>query len=195
MHMEQHDLECPFKLIKCDKCGQEVARKDLKDHDENKCPERVVKCIFHTLGCAVESKHYDLDEHLRKEMDPHVVLMGKTIVEQQDLIAKYQVRLNQLQEQAESQEQELRRSTTARQKMEAHLITLEGREAAFEKKCAYEVRRITTDAAYDSKRKADAVQYEARKQLDAMRKEVTQIGGSTLQGIRKDVEYIKTKLK
>ena len=44
---QEHLNECPFVDIKCTKsCGEEMQRKDLKEHLEKACPNRTKPCKY-----------------------------------------------------------------------------------------------------------------------------------------------------
>ncbi len=48
----QHLEKCMFVEVSCTKkCGENMLRKELQDHEDNKCPNRLVLCQYcNTIG-------------------------------------------------------------------------------------------------------------------------------------------------
>jgi hypothetical protein len=54
-----------------------VQRGEVKDHIENKCPLRTIKCQFLYAGCQSEFKSTDESKHLEEKISYHVGLLSK----------------------------------------------------------------------------------------------------------------------
>ncbi len=53
----QHLEKCLFVEVSCTKkCGERMLRKELQDHEDNKCPNRRVKCQY----CTLEGMHKEI---------------------------------------------------------------------------------------------------------------------------------------
>jgi TNF receptor-associated factor 5 len=61
--MEQHrGTECEERKTSCEKCGVEILRCQIDDH-ENECEEAVVPCKWNIYGCSHKSKRRELADH------------------------------------------------------------------------------------------------------------------------------------
>ncbi len=61
----QHLENCLFVEVSCtNNCGERMLRKELQDHEDNKCPNRLVLCQY----CEREGMHKDVtaESHLDK---------------------------------------------------------------------------------------------------------------------------------
>ena len=58
--MMNHSKICPFRLVECDKCKQNIQFCDIKSHRQEKCPEIMCKC---TLCGATMKRSIYLKEH------------------------------------------------------------------------------------------------------------------------------------
>lgn len=63
---EKHDAECPYKLVKCPQCSQDVPRGQLEDHETTDCPMRSSSCgacseIIQTLSNKVQGLNEKVD--------------------------------------------------------------------------------------------------------------------------------------
>jgi len=72
--LEPHYLECPRYPVKCGCCGEEVERKNLKLHNEEKCAESPTKCPIE--GCTdIILKRKNLKTHMEQKNGEHFLLM------------------------------------------------------------------------------------------------------------------------
>lgn len=54
-----------------------VQRREVKDHMENKCPLRKIKCQFSYAGCQSEFKLTDESKHMEEKISYHLSLLSK----------------------------------------------------------------------------------------------------------------------
>ena len=68
-----HYLVCKEMNIACPrKCGKSLRRHALKDHEDT-CPNMPVKCPFYDAGCNEDLMRKELDEHVEKTSNAHLM--------------------------------------------------------------------------------------------------------------------------
>jgi hypothetical protein len=73
-HLEQHSTVCPKLKIKCSQgCGETILRENESEHFEHKCVKTEITCPFNTIGCDLKMLRGNLNEHLEKENQYHLL--------------------------------------------------------------------------------------------------------------------------
>ena len=65
---------CPKKKVSYDLCGVEKYRKDMTQHLEDDCPEKILDCSFVMYKCPTRMKRKDIDEPLEEKETKHLGL-------------------------------------------------------------------------------------------------------------------------
>lgn len=86
-HLEKHNETCEFFVLEC-KCGEKLPRKSLAMHLMDACPLRTVECPFHKVGCLKVVTAQDLEAHLEKDVNSHLLLAMNRMLEHQTVIQK-----------------------------------------------------------------------------------------------------------
>ena len=42
--LQQHEVDCKFQPVTCDKCKKLVSKQKIDSHKSRECPQRIVKC-------------------------------------------------------------------------------------------------------------------------------------------------------
>ena len=131
----KHLKECPLVTVTCYLCGVEKYRKDMTQHLEDDCPEKMIDCPFVKYKCLARMKRKDIDKHLEEKETKHLGLKLTTMedlinkqseiinkkneefTKQNKIITKQSEELKKLNENIEKQKKEMRRkiSTTSQQ--------------------------------------------------------------------------------
>ena len=80
-----HLDECPKMKVSCDLCSVEKYRKDMTQHLEYDCPEKMIDCPFVKYKCLERMKRKDIDKHLEEKETKH---LGLKLTAMEDLINK-----------------------------------------------------------------------------------------------------------
>ncbi len=76
--MLKHVSECPLYPIACPKgCGVQIIPNDLQSHKSN-CPNELVACTFHELGCKADICRKDMKKHL--ESTDHMSMIAESYI-------------------------------------------------------------------------------------------------------------------
>ncbi len=82
---------CPSRPIPCpNQCGTYPERQYLERHLSRECPDAVVKCAFHHVGCGVFVKREDMQNHLKEGVGTHLLLQSQFY---QDQLSKLESKL------------------------------------------------------------------------------------------------------
>eukprot|EP01098_Paradermamoeba_levis_P009811 TRINITY_DN4103_c0_g3_i2.p1 TRINITY_DN4103_c0_g3~~TRINITY_DN4103_c0_g3_i2.p1 ORF type:complete len:310 (+),score=96.78 TRINITY_DN4103_c0_g3_i2:109-1038(+) len=74
-NLEEHlRNECGHTIVKCEKCSEQVKRKDQADHNKEACLLRQTPC---PLGCPKEFPVLALEDHLKEDLATHLELLVK----------------------------------------------------------------------------------------------------------------------
>ena len=88
----KHLKECPEMKVLCDQCNVEKCRKDMRQHLEEDCPEKMLDCPFVMYKCMARIKRKDIDKHLEEKETEHLGLkltaMEDFITKQSDIVNK-----------------------------------------------------------------------------------------------------------
>ena len=98
MYLDQHDGECPFKIIKCE-CGENLRRHELEIHLAQSCKLREVECPFKKIGCTKVVRACNIQKHLAEEVNTHLLLAMNRMLEYQDVINNLNIRVLSLEDQ------------------------------------------------------------------------------------------------
>ena len=94
----KHLKECPLVKETCYQCSVEKYRKDMTQHLEDECPEKMLDCPFVKYKCLVRIKRKDTDKHLEEKKTEHFGLkltaMENLITEQSEIINKQSEEIN-----------------------------------------------------------------------------------------------------
>ena len=44
MLLQQHEVDCKFQPITCEKCKELVSKQKMEVHKNRECPQRIIKC-------------------------------------------------------------------------------------------------------------------------------------------------------
>ena len=78
--LEEHYKICPNYTIACpQKCGMSFMRKDLSIHINDICKESYVDCLFKECGCQKKFKKNELQQHMAKDNNEHILMIVNTI--------------------------------------------------------------------------------------------------------------------
>lgn len=83
---QAHDDACVFKCVPCERCGEEVRRKEMPAHLSAACPERPISCSFESIGCTKQVSRRSVEKHLDECTQAHLMLMMRQLHDQQDQI-------------------------------------------------------------------------------------------------------------
>ncbi|EGC36517.1 hypothetical protein DICPUDRAFT_150981 [Dictyostelium purpureum] len=72
LKIKEHEENCEMRKVECEKCKSQVAKKELKLHLSDSCPNQTIKCTF---GCDKEFERKDLIDHLNESIAIHMVMM------------------------------------------------------------------------------------------------------------------------
>ena len=87
--LDEHYKKCINYQIACPQnCGTFVMRKDLNQHINEVCSESYVNCYFKECGCQKKFKKSELNQHLNKETNEHILMLANTINKLFSLISK-----------------------------------------------------------------------------------------------------------
>ena len=91
---DRHLEECQGFQIECPHaCGEvNITRRDLKHH-ELSCHSMKRPCFFNAMGCDFMGPKKSLDEHMRSNMEKHLILSGERIQDLSELLKTTQVSL------------------------------------------------------------------------------------------------------
>ena len=104
---QNHWPVCPFFPLSCpNNCVLVLQRRELEHHVSRDCPLTVVKCDFYTVGCQVRLMRRDMPSHISENLENHVSLQQKMLVELQTAVTQYK-----------RENQELREALTTYQRM------------------------------------------------------------------------------
>ena len=86
---DDHLSQCSFYPVPCpNACGiQAIERGDLEAH-LLQCPLEEVECEFSYAGCSVKLSYEELQEHMKENVQHHLVLMSKTFRKCQEQLQK-----------------------------------------------------------------------------------------------------------
>jgi len=134
------------------------------------CPEREASCCFRGIGCQVVPAHKDLDKHLEDSTQGHLMLLMKTMIEQQDMAQALASRVAELEatcaQMNSAREAELRAAAA----LSALVVGLEAKMIMVEKKAAQDVKAASDKAAEELKKRTEVVEKEAKKRIEAIEK-------------------------
>jgi TRAF-type zinc finger len=103
IHLPHHDLECDYKLIRCEACGDEtIPRQEYGHHLRSVCPLRDVNCPFARVGCSKVVSAQSLPSHVADDNTAHLLVLLDRILEMQTVIRDLNGKVQRLQ--AENQE-------------------------------------------------------------------------------------------
>ena len=88
-HITQvHDEICEQRILPCpNNCSETMPRCEIEEHVKFECEFTVVTCKFEKIGCKVEMKRGDIEEH-EEDANLHLSLALDTVVELQELRGK-----------------------------------------------------------------------------------------------------------
>ena len=64
-----HPVQCP------NECGELILRQNVDDHVESDCPQAIVVCDFHSVGCEKKVHRKRVEAHARGSLHPHLSLL------------------------------------------------------------------------------------------------------------------------
>ena len=67
--LDTHRLNCPLESVHCSKCNAEMLRQQLSNHRLNKCPKRIIACLF----CRTLMTFDSVNSHVNKCLEYPVV--------------------------------------------------------------------------------------------------------------------------
>lgn len=98
LQLHHYLKECRMERVRCE-CGHECVRRDLQRHQEEECLEAAVKCEFAELGCQVQLKRRDAEQHANEAGSMHALLAMRALDAQRAMLNSINVEM----EQSESQ--------------------------------------------------------------------------------------------
>ena len=124
--LEDHLDKCTRMKVPCDLCSVEKYRKDMTQHLEDDCLEKMLDCPFAEYKCLVRIKRKDIDKHLEEKETKHLGLkLEDFISKQSEIINKQSEEINILNVNIEKQNKEMKteKSNTSKQIELLYLIT------------------------------------------------------------------------
>ena len=104
----KHLQECPKMKVPCELCSVEKYRKDMTQHLEDECPEKMIDCPFVKYKCLARIIRKDIDKHLEEKETKHLGLKLEDFINKQsEIINKQNVEINKLKENIEKQNKEI----------------------------------------------------------------------------------------
>ena len=92
IYWSRHLEECPNVEVTCELCSEEKCRKDMTEHLEDYCPEKMIDCPFVKYKCITRIRRKDMDNHLEEKETKHLGLkltaMEDSIYQQSEKITK-----------------------------------------------------------------------------------------------------------
>ena len=71
----EHYFKCLEFPLKCPNiCGEDIKRKDMKDH-RSQCPEEPVRCPFEEAGCKQKLVRRELEQHMSATQQHHLLMV------------------------------------------------------------------------------------------------------------------------
>ena len=95
----KHLKECPLVTVTCYLCSVAKYRKDMTQHLEDNCPEKMIDCPFVEYKCLARIKRKDIDKHLEEKEIKH---LGLKLTAIEDLITKQSEIIKKLNENIEN---------------------------------------------------------------------------------------------
>ena len=99
----KHLRECPYMEVPCEICSEEKYRKDMTEHLEDSCPEKMIECLFVKYKCTTVIKRKDLANHLEEKETKH---LGLKLTAMEDLISKQSEEISKQSEEITKQREE-----------------------------------------------------------------------------------------
>mmetsp|Transcript_117735 Transcript_117735/g.305549 ORF Transcript_117735/g.305549 Transcript_117735/m.305549 type:complete len:531 (-) Transcript_117735:106-1698(-) len=206
--LEVHDQNCPRKPMACEKCGEMIPRCEHRVHALAACPKREATCTFSCIGCQVPVQHCDLEKHLDESTQGHLMLLMRSVVEQQDLVRVLTARVKDLETSCAQAVAAREAEKEANAALVTKLAGMEAKFAALEQKSAQDLKKSCDAVSDGAKKKAEAVEKEAKRRLDdaekahkadlgTVRADITSIKTSVseLGKLRADVDHLKGSLE
>ena len=79
--MEEHYSLCErFPVVCPSGCERLVRRSDLEDHQRRECVNRRVACLFSSVGCEVQLRQEEYEQHLQECKEKHLVRAHKKML-------------------------------------------------------------------------------------------------------------------
>lgn len=193
-HLAKHDETCPKKLLACERCKEKIPRQEMHAHATFACPHRDSVCCFSSLGCAATVKHCDLEKHLETSTQGHMMLMARTIVEQQETIKALTARLSSVEAKLAEQKAGEEARAKADKQTAAQIAALEKQLTGLSTKTEKDMKKATTDLTAATKTQVDMVNTYAKKEFAAVRAEIAKAGKAEFDAIKKDVTGMKASM-
>jgi len=74
--LSSHHENCPKFIIPCEQnCKENIIREDMENHKKNFCMKTKIDCPFKRFGCNEEIKKESIEDHLKKEIMMHQLMM------------------------------------------------------------------------------------------------------------------------
>lgn len=80
VHLKDHDVHCPFKIIPCEqKCTDNIMRREMDRHCITVCPMKLVNCPFYAVGCRSAIAQCMVGKHCSDDLQSHLLHLLKGI--------------------------------------------------------------------------------------------------------------------
>eukprot|EP01084_Bolivina_argentea_P290087 498229_1 len=78
--IERHENnKCPMKMLSCEHCKEKVKRKEMRNHILELCQEYEIICSFHQYGCNDKIKRKLIHQHEKEKEIEHLKMKVNTI--------------------------------------------------------------------------------------------------------------------
>jgi hypothetical protein len=141
LYQQDHDQECPFKIISCD-CGDSFPRHQQRKHQTQVCSLRPTTCPFKAIGCTSVAQAKDMGEHVSHEVSSHLLMAMDRLLEHEAVMRNMKQRIQTL----ESENVQLKnRLVTAAGDDSQAISTLQRKLTSMEQMHKKDVKRLQDD--------------------------------------------------
>eukprot|EP00250_Pteridium_aquilinum_P010735 c19596_g1_i1 orf=180-1268(+) len=94
LHVLEHDMDCPFKLLRCEQeCEAVLMRSEMDKHCITVCTMRPVKCPFFHVGCIDLVPQRALEQHCQEFIGSHLMYALQVMQKQEVLVSSLTQRM------------------------------------------------------------------------------------------------------
>ncbi|XP_032238393.2 TNF receptor-associated factor 6 [Nematostella vectensis] len=105
---KDHSNQCDkFPVLCPNDCGTQITREKLRDHQSEECQFAVVPCAFRDFGCEVEIQNRLMDQHLDTNIQSHLNMTCNQLLLSRDVCASLQTELTATKENLSSAKQQV----------------------------------------------------------------------------------------
>ena len=115
----RHLKECPKVKVTCEICSEEKYLKDIVEHLEDYCPEKMLECPFVKYKCMTVMKRKDMDKHLEAKETKH---LGLKLTAMEELISQQSEEITKQSEEITKQNEEIKKLSENNEKQNKEMM-------------------------------------------------------------------------